>query len=341
LRILLCGFAFLATACVAVSYGQSAGKPEEFFINEPKSRGDFTSQRDNVFRGRPMNKTIFRGNMYSAGNLAYSESTPMDYSKFYFFIRDKKKNHWEVNFAAGGLISKKHPAFFRHEKGKKKGQMVMPAWMAGYPHLEFGFKNRTYIKDGREKDMNLRATWDWTMTATPGRGNRWQVMYEIHIRKNGKLTNLVQIEILKQGVGGPEGKPVRVDGRMWYRGKFPSTWAENVMVQRFSLAEGFKFNGKKRVQGMQINFFPFLEYLADRGIDGITKHHYLGGINAGIEIGRGYRGSKFETTYYGIALWKKKPSGSKGTSSEESSEESGKNALQMSAIRQEESAAAM
>jgi hypothetical protein len=167
------------------------------------------------------------------------------------------------------------------------------------------------------------------MTAK-GKVRRWQVMYEIRL-VNGGTKRIIQIELLKQGLGNPEGKPIWIDGKRWYTGKFTANEPGNPRVFRFSLDSGFNFDGEKQ-QGLRIDLMPFMKYVADNRLQGFTRNDKVVAVNAGIEIGAGSPGSQFVNTSYAISVGtKSRPRGTDSPSSDPQEVSS-----QMAAMREDE-----
>lgn len=303
LRLSLCCTFLLATAFPPMAVSAAAKGPTEFVVAGPKDRADLQRQMNKTFIAQEMTSTTsFYGNIWQPYNLAYSRNHLRKHSQYRLRILNRSKNAWQVDFAVGGNLWDKHKAFnfSRHEKSRK---LKYPGFIAAYPHVRYRPTNLT-VGDGEKK--NFRSTWSYTVKA-PGDVRQWQVMYEIRLEgpMPKKRRVIIQIEVLKQGMGNPKGAAVLVDGKLWHRDNFWAHWeTKKPWVATFALRSGFRFNGYAK-QKVEVNFFPFLEYMAKHKIHGVTSKYRVVAVNAGIEIGRGIPGSIFKSNDYGIGVWNK------------------------------------
>jgi len=356
LRLLLSGMVLLTVALLPLAVsaqGKTPKRPDRYVVSPPKGEPwtALKSQIDFYNKGNKISENIFfYPAIYAPYNLAYSRAQPTWHSKYDIELLNKKKLSWSVEFSADGQLSNSHRAFRRNyrsrtDKNGKKTFFNTPEWKVGYPQIQYKPRNLK-IYEGSTK--NFRSTWKYEIR--PGKGDpahrRWQVMYEIRLALYDQASKKfikpvwIQIELVKQGHGErPAGTPVVIRGNdfsEWYLDKFGSAWTkkgDEVPVQRFSYITSYDPIGTRKDQNLVINFFPFLQYCAGKNLLGVTWDHQITEVNAGIEIGRGGRGTKFTTLYYGIGVWDKpntkKKSGSPASGTREVSP-------QMAAMREQQ-----
>lgn len=358
LRLLLCGVVLLAIALMPLAVSAQGtnvrpirvGTKKDDYLISPKklNNKELESQLNFFSKGTAISRDIhFYPNIFAPYNLAYSRDELAWHSRYFIKIHDKKDLRWSVDFSADGQLSENHSAFrdkYRkviNEKGKEVFTNTS-LWKVGYPHIQYSPRNLK-IFDGKKK--NFRSTWHYEVR--PGRGRardrRWQVMYEIKLGVYDKDNNVqkpvwIQIELIKQGHGEPKGRVVEIPGNKfskWRLGDFGSTWTkagDKIPVFRFSHVRSYDPIGVRKSQKLEIDFFPFLQYCAVRKIFGITWNHQIIDVNAGIEIGRGGRGTKFITSKYGIGVLDKEETNSSGSPASATQKKS----RQLAAMREQE-----